>query len=532
MSPDGQVQRVREKLTALGYSILQGNIFKVVWTSLDLESCHEFQELKALIRERRIDAVGFLDRDRIEAIGVQRLMFLSDCKENGVEPIVCQGAPFISEPEGQLIEMALAIGKERSVRRAQSGAKQGLEDRAKLKGLPPTMKAPYGYTWQGNRLVPNADYDNARLMWDMALHGATTKGIGKKLHAMGILSSRGKEYWQPSSVKAILTNPAYAGRVATLRYERRDPTRRYKGTYGKTSAREKPTEEWHFLDGLVEDPLVTWEQFIAMQERLVLNRQYAKRGAKRNYLLRGLIECQLCYRRYYGVKRTDQKPGYVCSNAWAQTYGKRCQAKPIPCDAIEEDVKAKVRSFLEDPDLYLREAEGRIQTVDDMKADLEQSIRKLVSQRDDTITQEQRALRMLSDEAFKREQKLLVTRRSWLDEEIMQRKTRLESLHQAAMNQQSVEMVRHRLQDRLDGATDDDWRFILETLRVRVYAFEDGTWDIEVNVPIATSRSTPWYTSPCSRPAIRQSQAGCERCSQPRWRTPRRTGRRPGRSPA
>ena len=499
MSPDGQVERVKDKLSQLGYSIPQGYVFKVVWTSLDLESCPEFQELKALIRGRKINAVGFLDRDRIEAVGIQRLMFLSDCKENGVEPVVCQGTPFISEPEGQLIEMALAIGKERSVRRAQTGAKQGLEDRVKLKGLPPTMKPPYGYIWQNNRLVPNGEYQNARLIWEMALRGSTTKGIGKELARMGIPSSRGKALWQSSSVRAILTNPAYAGRVAALRYEAREPAKRRKGTYGKTSARQKPMEEWHFLDGLVESPIVTWEQYMAVRERMELNKKYSKRGAKRNYLLRGLIECQLCYRHYYGVQRTDQQPGYVCSNAWAQTYGKRCQAKPIQCDVIEEDVKAKVRSFLEDPDLYLTEAEGRIKTVEKVKADLEQSIKNLIAQRDDTVTQEQRSLRLLSDEAFEREQKLLVIRRSWLDEEIKQRKARLENLQQLAMNQQSVEMVRSRLQDQLDRATGDDWRFILETLRVKVYAFGDGAWDIEVNVPIAKARkgSTPWCTSPC-----------------------------------
>ncbi|GAF90140.1 unnamed protein product, partial [marine sediment metagenome] len=282
-------------------------------------------------------------RPWIEAKGIQRLLFLSDCRENGVEPIVCQGTPFVSEPEGQLIEMALALGKERAVRRAQSGAKQGLEDRVRLKGLPPTMKAPYGYQWKDSMLVPNQNYDNACLLWEMALKWFKIRHIGKELYRMGIASPKGKSTWQPSSIITILNNPAYAGRIAVLRYERVEPKQRRKDTYGKTTARMKPKKDWQYLENLVEEPIITWEQYMAVQERLELNRKYASRNAKRNYLLRGLIECQLCHRHYYGVKRTDQKPAYVCSNAWAQVYGKKCQAKSISCHVIEEEVKSKIR---------------------------------------------------------------------------------------------------------------------------------------------------------------------------------------------
>jgi len=153
LSPEGQVERVKAKLESLGYSAKY--VFKVVWSSLDLEPCPEFQELRSLITSKKINAVGFLDRDRLEAVGLQRLTFLSDCRENGVEPIVYQGPAFISEPEGQLVELALAIGKERSVKRAQSGAKQGLRDRALLKGLPPTMKSVCGMKWENLKLVPD-----------------------------------------------------------------------------------------------------------------------------------------------------------------------------------------------------------------------------------------------------------------------------------------------------------------------------------------------------------------------------------------
>src|SRR3990172_6372953 len=61
------------------------------------------------------------------------------------------GPPMLEGPEGQLVELALAIGKERSVERAQQGARDGLRDRAKLKGLPTTRGNPYGYCFDETR---------------------------------------------------------------------------------------------------------------------------------------------------------------------------------------------------------------------------------------------------------------------------------------------------------------------------------------------------------------------------------------------
>ena len=88
-------------------------MLKVDWTSLDLLHCPEFQKLRNWILTREIQGLGILDRDRLNAIGLQRLVFLTECKEHGVELVICQGPPILDEPEGQLVELALAIGKDR-----------------------------------------------------------------------------------------------------------------------------------------------------------------------------------------------------------------------------------------------------------------------------------------------------------------------------------------------------------------------------------------------------------------------------------
>ncbi len=485
LSPDGQAERVKAKLEGLGYIVPPHYVFKVDWTSLDLDPCPEFRELKTLISQKKIDAVGMLDRDRLEAEGLQRLMFLADCRENGVQPVVYQGPPFLEGDEGQVVELVLSIGKKKSVERAQLGARQGLFDRATKKALPPTTRKVYGMKWGNGKFVPDEDYGSAGLIWRLGLQGCKLKSIGKELLGRGISSPRGKSTWAPSSIRSILTNPVYAGRIATLKYERVEPKERRGSTYGKTSARLKSQEEWHWLEGLVESPIVTWDEYVAVQERLKLNKLGASRNAKRNYLLRGLIECQLCRRHYYGVQRTRQLPAYVCSASWAQTYGQKCQAKPLPCSDIESEVKEKIRSFLKSPDVYLTEADRRAELTNHTIGNIEQNIRDLEGQYQQTIEDERRSLKLLTDEAFSQEQTLIKAKRTWLTDEIARQKAKLAQLHQLAINRHMVETMRQRLHTNLDQASNEDWRRILEALGARILAFGDGTWDIEINIPTA-----------------------------------------------
>ena len=100
-----QISRCREKLEQAGYSVIR--IFQVDWTSMDLFSCPEFQQLINLMKNHEIEALAVYDRDRLDAKGLQRLIFLSECKDAGIEIVICNGAPIIDGPEGQIVELAL-----------------------------------------------------------------------------------------------------------------------------------------------------------------------------------------------------------------------------------------------------------------------------------------------------------------------------------------------------------------------------------------------------------------------------------------
>ena len=177
---------------------------------------------------------------------------------------------------------------------------------------------------------------------------------------------------------------------------------------------------------------------------------------------------------------------YVCPVSRWHTYGKKCFAKPLPCTEVEAGVKERIRSFLETPSVYLTEAKDRMGIAERTIEDLEQNIRDLETDYRKTIEQERRALNLLSDEAFQQEQALIKAKRKWIEEEIQRLKEKLETTQRFAVDSETIEAMRNRLGRNLDGATDEDWRVILEALGTKVLAFGDGTWDIEINIPIPT----------------------------------------------
>ena len=128
LSLDSQEVAVRKVLEAQGYHCPVEYVLKVDWTSLDLMSCPQFQQLRRWNADGTVQAIGTLARDRLQAQGLQRLIFLSDCKDKAVPIVTVQGAPMLEGGEGQLVELALALGKERSVLRAQQGARDGLRE--------------------------------------------------------------------------------------------------------------------------------------------------------------------------------------------------------------------------------------------------------------------------------------------------------------------------------------------------------------------------------------------------------------------
>ncbi len=493
LSLDSQEAAVQKVLTAQGYETPPQYVLKVDWSSLDLMSCPEFQQLRRWIADGTVQAVGTLDRDRLQVQGLQRLIFLSECKDRGVQIVTVQGPPMLDGGEGQLVELALALGKERSVLRAQQGARDGLRDRARLKGLPPNMSKPYGMRWEANRLVPNENYPVAVEVWRMGLARRKIMSIADELTRRGIPTPSGKLGWSDHSVRHILKNRTYAGVIEALKIEAVEPKVRREATYGKSGQRLRPESERIRLEGLVECPMVTEAEFEWMQQRLKENQQLALKNTRlRAYVLKGIVRCTGCGASYVGdtvTRRGKSYSYYLCSNRLKpKRYGEKCRSKSLKVDALEVAVFGMVVEFLHGPEGFGGEMQRRRGITEESEASLIRELESLDRQQQEEGNVEARAFRLasrgqVSEEVFSQEIGLIRTRQRWLAEQRERLEQQLGDIRRYSFNPQSVKMLRQRLEARLATATPEDRRFILEALSVKVMAQADGTWELELQVP-------------------------------------------------
>jgi len=314
-----QVSRCKERLEQADYAVTR--ILAADWTSLDLYSCPQFQELRELIRNREVAALATFDRDRLEAKGLQRLVFLSELKEAGVKLLICQGPPIIDGPEGQLVELALAIGKERQVLRAGQGSRDGLRDRAISRRLPVTYHKLFGFRWDRahNSLQPDDNWSTLKLIFTLLLKGNSFDSIIRELKLRSISSPGGLDEWNKSTLSAIVHNPSYTGKYYALKKRAIEPVQRRGQTYGNSSCRKVPLEESVYIPEIkVVKPPITWEQRAQIFNQLASHQKLAQRHAKRDYLLRGVILCETHRgkkgepRIYHGQPHGKDSYRYVC----------------------------------------------------------------------------------------------------------------------------------------------------------------------------------------------------------------------------
>ena len=493
MSLDSQEDAVRKALEAQRYTAPPQYVLKVDWSSLDLMSCPEFQQLRRWITDGAIQAVGTLDRDRLQAQGLQRLIFLLECKDHGVEIVTVQGPPMLEGVEGQLVELALALGKEKSVLRAQQGARDGLRDRARLKGLPPNMSNPYGMRWEGNRLVPDDNYPVAEEVWRMGLAGQKIMSIANELTRRGIPTPSGKLVWAPYSVRHILKNRTYAGVIEALKTESVEPKVRRGSTYGKSGRRMRPENERIRLEGLVERPIVTEEEFEWMQRRLRENQELAQKNTRlRSYLLKGMVRCAACGRVYVGMtlkRRGKAYSYYVCSaRSKRSPDGERCQSRTFGVDALEGAVFNMVADFLHGPEGFGNEIQRRRGINAESEASLVRELESVDRKQQEKHDAEARAFRLasrdkVSEGVFVQEIGLIRTRERWLAEQRELLERRLADVRRYSFDPENVKRLRQRLEARLAAATAENRRFILEAVGAKVIVQADGMWELEIQVP-------------------------------------------------
>jgi len=388
------------------------------------------------------------------------------------------------------VELALALGKEKSVLRAQQGARNGLRARALLKGLPPAPVTPYGYSWDKTktRLQPTAEWENAKLIFDLALQGRPIRQICKELLRRAIRSSSGWAIWSPSSVYHKLTNPLYGGRYYALRTEAVTPRVRTRDTYGKSSVRDKDLSESVYLPNVVvESPVVSWEEWLAIQDRLADNKLKAQRNAKHDYLLRSFILCDT-HHSHYGGHLGARGFYYRCRNAVSLNQT-TCVRREINGLQIEAQAKAACRRVLENPEIIEREIGQRTGVAKDTEGSIRKGLAELERKATRNTNTEtnlllEKARGSASEESFTRAMAIVRTERRWITQERERLNKEMESLKQGEAAARGLLIMRERVAKKLNSDDNEVWRTIFNGLGMRIHITEKGDIEITVAIPV------------------------------------------------
>jgi site-specific DNA recombinase len=189
-----------------------------------------------------------------------------------------------------------------------------------------------------------------------------------RLLLRGKRKQRTSGVWRPGRIRGLITNKTYSGTHE----------------WGKRAVKERSVIS-RPVPAIVTE--ATWKK---AQKTLQENFLFGKRSARNQYLLRGLIKCNLCGLTYIGVaaNRPNGKREfyYRCNGAHSPAVymarGK-CQAKAVRGDQLEQQVWSDVEAFLRNPEPVLERLHAKLET-DSQGSD---QIRKQVTRLEGLVAQ-------------------------------------------------------------------------------------------------------------------------------------------------
>lgn len=149
-----------------------------------------------------------------------------------------------------------------------------------------------------------------------------------------------QNHWDYTRVLSILKNETYAGL-------------RHVGKRGKGEIIDQEVPA-----------IVSRETWDLAQRTAKSNWKNSPRNAKREYLLRGLLFCGVCERRYIGYTTNWQNAYYKCGR-------QGCSNKGVPCQLVEDIVWNDILRFVSNPGPVIEQLEGQIASTDTSSVEVE-----------------------------------------------------------------------------------------------------------------------------------------------------------------
>jgi site-specific DNA recombinase len=348
-----QLERVQKHVRQKEWELLEENVFRDDGYSGTTLKRPALDALRDKVRMRELEIVVMLSPDRLARNYVHQMVLIEEFEKNGCRVEFVE-RPMSSEPNDQLLLQIRGAVAEYERTLLSERMRRGRLAKYKAGLLLPWTHTPYGY-----RVDPDRPRDPAGVRPDEAKaavvaeifamyleEGGSLFGVSRQLEFQGILAPRGGKVWSVATLRGILTNPVYAGRIYAGRVRYRPPKIRRSATHPighpHDSAVPLSPEEW--IPVATVEAVVSQEQFDLAGEKLSKNKSFARRNNKaHDYLLRALVSCGTC--KLCSVARTQHAKNkykqryYVCSGKYKQAQSgleEKCPSRHVPADQLDE----------------------------------------------------------------------------------------------------------------------------------------------------------------------------------------------------
>ena len=397
-----QEERLRQYCKAHNYEIYKNKVYKDEGISAKDTKRPAFEELMRDIEAGKIQAVIVTRLDRItrslkDLINLMEFLQKHDVKLISLTENIDTTGPmgrFILNLLGSIAQLEREIDSERVAadmyHRALSGKWTG--------GV-----VPLGYTTKGklirefiekdmkedealreaNKIAPEKGKlyvvkEEAKLVkkiYELYLEFKSLRKVTHELNKQGIKTPYG-ETWAASSIRRILTNPTYIGKIW---YGKR------KTDLATGKLKQVKPELWKIAKG--EHEAIISEEVFNRVQKLLRQRYMKPTKATQFYLLSGLLKCGLCGGSMFGYVCFKKKYGkeyfyYRCQNSLQK--GKAvCKGMVVPGRILEKIVidsvlnLSKNKKFLNDKELLLKTLK---QKVKPSKVEIEEEKKKLLQE--------------------------------------------------------------------------------------------------------------------------------------------------------
>ena len=451
------------------------------------------------------DLILITTPDRLARKYVHQVLLIEELEQRGCQ-VEFLDRPMSQDPHDQLLLQIRGAVAEYERTLIAERMRRGRLSKYRAGILLPWTRPPYGYRLHperprdptGVRLEPAEAAIVAEIFAMYLENGVGLMQVARKLYEQQVPSPTGKPRWGISSLRGILSNPAYTGQVYACRMHYRSPKIRRSATHPigqpHNSASLAPQAEWI---PVAEIPMVvSQEQFDRVQAKLATNQSFASRhNTVHPYLLRALVSCGVCQRACFARTVAGQNYGYyVCSGKGSAVQDRgpeKCPSRFIPARQLDELVWQDLCDLLTHPAMIAQameraqgeswlpqELQARLEVLRRGKASLEQQLSRLTEA-------------YLSDVIplieYKRRREELELRQQALENQAAQLRLQINRNREVSGLVSNVTDFCQRVQAGLANATFEQKRQLVELLIDRVVVTEA---EVEIRYVIPTSHAS------------------------------------------